>query len=42
MQFIAHRQVGDECDALARETYEWIERELGLDCPWAANFRELE
>ncbi|HEX6885858.1 MAG TPA: sigma-54 factor interaction domain-containing protein [Planctomycetota bacterium] len=40
--FIARRQVGDEGEALARETLAWIESELGLDYPWPGNFRELE
>jgi hypothetical protein len=40
--FVARRVAGDEAEAVARETEEWIDRHLGRDYAWPGNFRELE
>jgi transcriptional regulator with AAA-type ATPase domain len=42
VRFVAGRIAGEEADAVARETMDWIEGRLGLDYPWPGNFRELE
>jgi DNA-binding NtrC family response regulator len=40
--FIARRVHRDEAEALAAETEQWIEGNLGRDYPWPGNIRELE
>ncbi len=40
--FIARQVCADEAPALAAETVEWIEKQLGRDYPWPGNVRELE
>lgn len=40
--FMSRRVSGDEAEVLARETEEWIEKNLDPEYQWPGNYRELE
>jgi DNA-binding NtrC family response regulator len=40
--FLSRRVAGDEAELLARETEDWIERDLDPQYRWPGNYRELE
>ena len=40
--YLAGRLVGEEAEALAKQTEEWIRSELGESYAWPGNYRELE
>jgi len=40
--FMARRVAGEEASVLAKETEEWIEKNLDPQYPWPGNYRELE
>jgi DNA-binding NtrC family response regulator len=39
---MARRVAGEEARVLAKETEEWIEKNLDPEYPWPGNYRELE
>jgi len=39
--FLARQVAGEEAEAVAAETVEWIARNLGPEYPWPGNYREL-
>lgn len=40
--FLSRRVAGDEAEALAAETQQWMEKNLDPDYQWPGNYRELE